>query len=985
MPTNPSQPPDGRDDENLEWGPELREFGTHLISLIRNKVRSNTPAILRGRATTPLPGPVGSGLRQVPDENAEALRDKIEIHGSNVMVVKPKSQGEGIDDLGKLTVDFLYDHGLRPRYAVMADGVPFLLSEPYAKWGRLCVTAYVRDAGGGSYVARTYYLSGSHSVWRHLPGYWVRSGELDKLDDESQIALPGPVQKALGQLSLPKYEERRVSLSEYYARIAFFGTARELGQEAEDVGEMTAHRDVRHGRVTLLDDGEAQPDKKPEDINQALEDKRKRGPYPDVGRVLDSWKQYSSTYGREILVETVPDLFDATIVYRFHSMEYEFHGEKRTAVWLGSGEDTSGRIGSTGLRKGYVHLGNLGAAPFEYYKDNDQTGGYGEEGNYMGNYQGIHANYHDRITLFQEYREALEGRKSSTVGESSDGAEVIPIEGWPNLGLRWLTDVVGRNRSALKLTLAGILALGTVMERGHAPYRHEVVFRPGGESLYRISDRIVENARKKYPTLMGSFGDSYLVRDLMRKAVVDTIITENTRLMREQGQEPFDENFGNIKAGLRIMVNFDPRHHRIALERVAKEVRDATNDAAILGNLTNAELDQRQRLSAFSNVKTAGINPKYREQIEQFIDGRRSYFEAADEVIGRTPFRSETTGITKTAISGGIRARIGYAQESILSGRKTEQTLDIIRDIAPQDSQRQQMSRVRYITLHSTITPTSATAEDSEKTNDALRKTLKDTGHAHYYVDEEGKVYQLYNDKTALNHAGLFGDKRYGAIYQGNGSVTMESIGIEVRAPKGEAWNAKQMEAVRKLISVIGYEHDLTKKDVKRHSEIANAKNSDDAQNGYRGRKSDPVGVDFAQLGLPGHPPIDPDILSGQLGYSTQAKTHPDFALDIAMGDKGIVRTWERSDELYRAIRAANPTHGDHYRQAKPKTEMKAPGDAAPIRAKPVPTPQKPAFGKKSPSNKASPTQKGRPPSRQSTTPPKKPASKAPARRRNRR
>lgn len=1021
MPTNPPNTPDGPEDEHLQWGPELREFGKNLASLIRTKLRGSIPQVLP-RTRTPIRRPTPPRLREggypsmqrVPPDQLESLKARIEVHGSPVKVPRRGNEGEGLITIGSLDADFLYGVNLHPTRAVVADGIPFLLSDPYEHQGRLCVVAYVGDAQGEAYVARTYYLSGSHGTWRHLPGYSAYDGHFDKFTGEDQIALPGMVQWALGAISQP--DKPRVSIPETRDRdMAFYGTAREevaMAQMAMEEADRTIHRDLVGGRVTELDDGEAEAEKTPRELNEALDLKREtKECYPDVHHVLDHWEQYSPTYQRNIRVELVPDLFVEGITYHFHSMDYELDGKVRTAVWLGNGEDVHGRIGSTGLRKGYVKIGNLGAAPYEYHS---QAGSYTEGDNHMGRYVGIHRDYHDRITLFQEYRQALEVRRKGTlrgnaafIASSLKGRPIRDLpqaltEAWSAVELPGLADFVGRNRTALKFTLAGILTLGTVMERGHAPYRHEVVFRPGGETLYGISERILRNLRRRNPELARRAEGSYLVRDLMRRAVINTILKDNARAMREQGQENLNDDRTNIRAGLRIRVNFHPDHYYANLARAVEEVDAALMASAEDNMLDNQSFDRLQLQRMFANVNTARIDPRNRELVEAVISGRLSYLDPEDERIGRQRIADDVASMVQTKVNDGKALRIvmEYAHPAsvpVLARRPrpaAPETFDIVQDIDAGASARKAMDRIRYVTLHSTISPPAPPPPPDPKPgarivtpadkSAAVKADLKRKAHAHFFIARDGSIHQLFPVTTALNHAGLFSNEDYGAIYKGDGAVTMQSIGVEVEADEREPWNAAQKLAARNLLSYLSQLEEcreLRKQDVKRHAEIANAKAKKEDEYGWVGRKSDPFGVDFSELGLPKGAALNLDIIAGRLEYASAV----DRSADHEYGRSVVALAWKKSQELYAAIHKANPRHGDVYRQPKPKTEMGAPGNAAPTRTKPVPAPQKPSSGKKSPSGKAAPTKKGRQPSRQSTTPQKKPAPKAPAKKRNRR
>lgn len=177
----------------------------------------------------------------------------------------------------------------------------------------------------------------------------------------------------------------------------------------------------------------------------------------------------------------------------------------------------------------------------------------------------------------------------------------------------------------------------------------------------------------------------------------------------------------------------------------------------------------------------------------------------------------------------------------------------------------------------------------------------------HYIVREDGTIELIRDPGIAIDHAGLMGNSRHKGSWNGDGDISLHSIGIEVenksmntlmkdgkllieadpkkvakkkvgkktyfytdkppaqkaldsgmkQAKTARAINAKQYAALKSLTHWLGYEFGLQKKDVVTHSMVAVSKYG-------RGRKPDPPAVDWSKLDLPdNHHLIDQEVLTG--------------------------------------------------------------------------------------------------------------------------
>lgn len=95
---------------------------------------------------------------------------------------------------------------------------------------------------------------------------------------------------------------------------------------------------------------------------------------------------------------------------------------------------------------------------------------------------------------------------------------------------------------------------------------------------------------------------------------------------------------------------------------------------------------------------------------------------------------------------------------------------------------------------------------------------------AHYCIDENGDVYQLVEDEQRAWHAGK-------SFWQGRDNLNNNSIGIEIVNTGHEfgykPFPAAQMQAVLKLIAQLIKTHNINKKQVLGHSDIAPERKED--------------------------------------------------------------------------------------------------------------------------------------------------------------
>lgn len=319
-------------------------------------------------------------IDEIDQKEATALMDRVEIHG---------------DDLfgKKLTPELLKERGLEPHYRVeIGKTVLWFSSRPYelAK-KRIAVMAYIESEG--KLVARSYYRSNTHGIWKYLPNYLSREGEriqwYGKGHSEESISLPIALQRALARLG-----EREAPLKIPEPEFIFAGTARDAGRA--QAAEATFFREVESRPRELdgnfyLDFNERRRGRKvaPEELTF-----RNPEQAPNFGRMLAGWLQETNLYGT-ISVEAFPSK-DGTL-------RYLFCRDHQGRAWIGAIEDVTSELQSTGLRAEWVRGGDLLTT---VYAHDEEDGGYGKADPALGSYRDMWPNYLSKVPVIQEYLRA---------------------------------------------------------------------------------------------------------------------------------------------------------------------------------------------------------------------------------------------------------------------------------------------------------------------------------------------------------------------------------------------------------------------------------------------------------------------------------------------------------------------------------------------------------------------------------------------------
>lgn len=315
----------------------------------------------------------GFDLEVVDDEDALEILKDVEINGDEY-------KGK------RLTAERLREAGLAPKYEVrIGDTVIWLSSAAYGlPEGRVAVVAYVKVKD--KLVARSYYRSNSHGLWRYLPDYFVAKGEIawyGKGWSESGITLPIGAQRVLAEIT--KEDAPILDVDEPHG--VFAGTARSIvsGKKATFYSEIESqprllegkfYPEQKRGKVLKVPPEQVQF-KNPENA-------------PDFTKRLEQWEQKTDLYGM-VKIEVFPS--------KDGKLKFMFCRDESGRAWIGAIEDDS-ELGSTGLKRSWVEGGDLATPAYEH---NTQTGGYGNPQKSQGSYVDMFEKYVSKIPVIQEY------------------------------------------------------------------------------------------------------------------------------------------------------------------------------------------------------------------------------------------------------------------------------------------------------------------------------------------------------------------------------------------------------------------------------------------------------------------------------------------------------------------------------------------------------------------------------------------------------
>lgn len=327
-------------------------------------------------------------INELDAEEAKTILDSTEIHGDPVK--------ENINQEKTLAIETLKKAGLEPKYLTKIGDAKIAFSQKYEGIGRMAIVAYVND--GDRYVARTFYLSNSHGIWKYLPNYSAYYDEADEYGlhygkgfSENSIDLPLVAQDKIFEFG----NDEAIELDEQTARAVFLGTARRSELSLRDTYNFSTLS------VPMKITGNFYPEKNKDDYFAKISPEQlifiDKQQAPNFQNKIKSWSASTKIYGK---VEfTLYGSHDKKIVYLFCR-------DEKNRAWVGGIENGS-PIQTTGVRMQWMDGGDLLTPAYEYTR---QTGGYGDPDDRPAgqrNYVDMFNNYLSKVSVIQEYLKSL--------------------------------------------------------------------------------------------------------------------------------------------------------------------------------------------------------------------------------------------------------------------------------------------------------------------------------------------------------------------------------------------------------------------------------------------------------------------------------------------------------------------------------------------------------------------------------------------------
>ena len=286
-------------------------------------------------------------------------------------------------------VKLLREVGLVPAFILSGKGERTFAFSRFFKGrkGRIVCIGYGKE-DNGSFVARTFYLSNSHGVFKYLPRYRANeegeAGWFDKGFGEQSVSLAYSLQRSLSRLC--ELEGSTIEIDKPMKVFAI--TAREMAQSSKSTYSNFV---IEEPRVVLgLEGADESGFEKipPESIT--IPD----GKYPNFDNVLGSWMQENDLYGRIKLTSFFSQ--DGSLIYTFAS-------DVRGRGWVANIEPKDVTT-SMGIHPSHVVAKSLMTPAFEYSSEAD---GYGDPSIEKGDYIDMYTNYLSRVPVIKEFLEKI--------------------------------------------------------------------------------------------------------------------------------------------------------------------------------------------------------------------------------------------------------------------------------------------------------------------------------------------------------------------------------------------------------------------------------------------------------------------------------------------------------------------------------------------------------------------------------------------------
>ncbi len=290
----------------------------------------------------------------------------------------------------QLKPEYLEQVGLGPMFLIEVGGVRIAFSKSFLVDVHEAIIAYV--AFDDTVKVRGYYRSNSQGMWRYLPDYINKNGEIGWYGvgfNEESLTLPLKIQKELNRIA-KKY---KMELKDVNPGFFLGGTARRFDSKEQyqsliTSGRMTGAYYAEVSTVPKLDFGVLSPRKHPPqsvDVRGNAE--------PDFRQQLNHYDMETQMYGA-VTVRQFPSRDD---VLRYSVCEVGKGNNKK--AWVGSIE-VNAPITSTGLKREWVSTGDICTPLLEYQS---MAGGFGVNVGRTDGYLSMWENYLRLAPIIKDY------------------------------------------------------------------------------------------------------------------------------------------------------------------------------------------------------------------------------------------------------------------------------------------------------------------------------------------------------------------------------------------------------------------------------------------------------------------------------------------------------------------------------------------------------------------------------------------------------
>lgn len=348
------------------------------------------------------------------------------VTGSEAKHVVSHTQIQGIRD-GQIIIspDELMHLPLQPKFKITIKGLPditFWLTQAYRikpGGGHYNITGFSGE-DESSTTMRSFYLSGSQSVWRNVPFILHDDrGSDDSLHygkgySHRSTNVAAELQKSFAQITAQQHAVRSFKGAQdlFYGAVPWYNTDENVYDKLDENRVLPYHErhlmDCDYVRFTSprpqwvdgnLYSGASDPGRiPPEKISVA------NWHSPFLGERIDQWTQQSPLY------KTVStDVFksnDGNLIYLFNT-------DPDDVTWIGATHSSRGEITPTGNDRYWVNDGYLSTTRFEhpyFYSATDEKedalNGYGSMRTRRWGYADMHPRYLSRMKAIQQYRES---------------------------------------------------------------------------------------------------------------------------------------------------------------------------------------------------------------------------------------------------------------------------------------------------------------------------------------------------------------------------------------------------------------------------------------------------------------------------------------------------------------------------------------------------------------------------------------------------